>query len=330
MDIKDYTNPLISVMIIIYDVEKYLHKCIESVLSQSYRNLEIILVVGESGDRCTRICREYEIKDSRITVIDGQNQGRGKARNAGLEHASGEFFVFMDGDDWMESHMIDMLFHMMIDNNLDIAMCNYIKTDVSGNTKVINDKTNNYCEIDGIEAVRRVWYAESFNISPWGKLFKRELWEEVRFLDYKHYDDVANMHRVYIKAQKIGYTSSYVGMYYLVRNDSATRMFEDEKLVVIEIADSIIAFAEREKPELKPAALAKAENLYFHILMQLPKKREYKKIKEMLKERIINYRKMVIKDRRIKKRLKIALYSSYIGINCPITLYRIVNRITER
>lgn len=120
-------NKLVSVIVPIYKVEKYLEKCINSIISQTYTNLEIILVDDGSPDNCGKICESFKNKDSRIKVIHKENQGLGMARNSGLEIATGDYVVFVDSDDWIDNNMIELMLLRSINENADIVVCGYKK-----------------------------------------------------------------------------------------------------------------------------------------------------------------------------------------------------------
>ena len=102
-------NPMISVIVPIYNVEKYLARCVDSIVNQTYKNLEIILVDDGSPDRCPQMCDDYAEKDSRIKVIHKKNGGLSDARNAGMAVATGEYISFIDSDDWIETSMFELL-----------------------------------------------------------------------------------------------------------------------------------------------------------------------------------------------------------------------------
>ena len=120
-------NPLISVIVPVYKVEKYLHRCVDSILVQTYTNLEIILVDDGSPDRCGAICDEYAAKDSRIRVIHQENGGLSAARNAGLDVCSGEYIAFVDSDDWLDPEMYAVMMAQVREYGCDVVMCDCVK-----------------------------------------------------------------------------------------------------------------------------------------------------------------------------------------------------------
>ena len=114
-------EPLISVIVPVYRVEKYLKQCVDSILAQSHRNLEVLLIDDGSPDACPAICDAYAEADSRVRVIHQENQGPSAARNAGLDACRGEYIGFADSDDWMEPELLASLLRMLQEKNLDVA-----------------------------------------------------------------------------------------------------------------------------------------------------------------------------------------------------------------
>ena len=122
---KPYMSDLVSIIIPVYKVEKYLAQCIESVLSQDYSNIEVILVDDGSPDKCGLICDEFAKKDSRITVIHKQNEGLSSARNSGIDIAKGKYISYIDSDDYISDKYISTMINEFSDNNTDLVICSY-------------------------------------------------------------------------------------------------------------------------------------------------------------------------------------------------------------
>lgn len=126
-------KPLVSIIIPVYNVENYLKRCIDSVVNQSLRNIEIILIDDGSLDSSSKICDEYKVLDERITVIHKQNEGLGMARNTGIDIASGKYIAFVDSDDYIESNMYELLYNKAIISNSDVVFCNSVWEGINGN-----------------------------------------------------------------------------------------------------------------------------------------------------------------------------------------------------
>ena len=211
--------PLISIIIPIYNVEHYLHRCVDSVIKQTYTNIEIILVDDGSPDNCPHICDEYASKDNRIIVIHKENGGLSDARNAGLESCTGEYVSFVDSDDWIHERYIEKLFQIIKKNNADIAISRFLKTD---GTKSIPQTKEVFFTISPKEAIINCTTGSKpeFVISC-SKLYKRNLFEGVRFPPKKYHEDEFTTYILFYKAQRIAYTSQYL-YYYFTRTNSIT------------------------------------------------------------------------------------------------------------
>lgn len=213
-------KPLISIVVPIYKVEQYLNRCVDSIINQSYENLEIILVNDGSPDRCGEICEEYKSRDSRIVVIHKENGGLSDARNFGIERATGEFISFLDSDDWLHEDFVSRLYSLLIDTNADISASNFLKVydQPSGMPKI--EANHSIHEFTNIESLAQ--YGEELGaqmVVAWGKLYRRELFNEIRFPRGKLHEDEFTTYKLLYAAKKISYTHEPL-LYYFQRNDS--------------------------------------------------------------------------------------------------------------
>ena len=174
-------KPVISVIVPIYMIDRYVGICIESLLNQTYRNLEIILVDDGSKDRCAEICDLYASKDSRIKVIHKENGGLVSARKAGVLAATGRYIGFVDGDDWVGSGFYQSLYNAIIQNDCDVAIAGFSRDLFSKTKSIYNTIASGYYEGDALKEVFKemISYGDFFRhgISTyhWNKLFKREV-----------------------------------------------------------------------------------------------------------------------------------------------------------
>jgi len=132
-------NDLISIIVPVYNVEKYLRKCIDSIINQTYENIDIILIDDGSTDSSSEICNEYSKKDKRIKVIHKENRGVSSARNEGIKHARGEWITFIDSDDWIEKNFCEILLKKVLETKSDVALCGYNRIN-NKKTEKINAK----------------------------------------------------------------------------------------------------------------------------------------------------------------------------------------------
>lgn len=214
-------DALISVIIPIYKVEQYLKRCVDSVLNQSYENLQIILVDDGSPDMCGEICDMIADQDRRIKVIHKMNGGLSDARNAGMEYATGDYILFIDSDDYIDRDMIKYLYNCISDSNADIALCSYDIFDESGIHNAVEFQVENeYIELTGEEAAKRLMFLhEPQMVVAWNKLTKRKLWEDKIFPVGKQHEDDFTSYQILYEAKKVVISNkSYY--HYFQRSDS--------------------------------------------------------------------------------------------------------------
>lgn len=236
---KSLKRDVISVIIPIYNVERMLCRCIESVRNQTYLNLEIILVDDGSTDRCGDICEDYVDKDSRIKVIHKCNGGLSDARNIGIEFASGEYICFVDSDDWLDADMIDLLYRMCVEKNADIAECsyrnvfsNYIQEETSCTAEII--------EGDHLTALEGMLDWKYFKPVAWNKVYRRSVIGDIRYPVGKIHEDEYTTHKFFYNAKRVVYIDVSKYNYDRTRNDSIMGSgFSENNL------DACFAFRER-------------------------------------------------------------------------------------
>ena len=205
----------VSVIIPVYNVEKYLSRCLESVINQTYKNIEIILVNDGSTDNSVQIIGQY--KDSRIKVINKVNGGLSSARNAGLKICTGDYITFVDSDDWIELDMVEFMMKQVCNTSCEIVVIKEIITYgeniiLANPGKITNQLfSNNEC-MSQLCSTR----IPSFT---WGKLYKKELWDNIFFPEGYNYEDIATSYQIFNKC-KLLVVSSYIGYNYYMREDS--------------------------------------------------------------------------------------------------------------
>ena len=214
------TNPLVSVIVPVYKVEPYLRRCLDSVVGQTYQNLEIILVDDGSPDKCPEICDEYAAKDSRIIVIHKENGGLSDARNAGLDIAKGEYISFIDSDDWVADTYIEALWKALEFHHADLAVGNYVQT--TQNYKLcISDFSVENCEVlTPVQAVKKLWTPDLIAfVTAWGKLAKASLYQDIRFPKGLIHEDEYTTYKVLYRSSSTVFVD--LPLYcYLQRKDS--------------------------------------------------------------------------------------------------------------
>ncbi|WP_321826999.1 glycosyltransferase [Maribacter dokdonensis] len=210
--------PLVSIIVPIYNVESYLPKCLNSIISQSYTKLEIILVNDGSTDGCLTICNNYKEKDARIIVIDKENGGLSDARNKGIDFANGEYLSFVDSDDYIHPKMIETMAQMTISEEADIVICGHYKVYDSETTEAIRGDGSIYV-YKKEEALKKILEDVDINSFAWDKIYKKELFLNLRYPVGRIFEDTAFTYKVFEKAKKIVQLNNPF-YYYLMRENS--------------------------------------------------------------------------------------------------------------
>lgn len=257
-------EPLISVIVPVYKVEPHLDKCISSIVNQTYKNLEIILVDDGSPDNCPAMCDAWAEKDSRIRVIHKTNGGLSDARNAGMAVATGELMAFVDSDDWIAPDMYEHLYRRLAEDNSDIAAC--------GVQMIWEDKTpsraltrEGSCVLNQEEAMQAI-IEESWLKQPvWYKLYKTALVRDILFPKGKCHEDVFWSYQAVGSAKKVS-VSDHVGYYYLQRGGSIMgEGYSLKRLDAVEAKVQRCAYIQERLPALSPLAV---KDLWFTCIYQ--------------------------------------------------------------
>ena len=206
----------LSVIVPVYKVEPYIHKCVDSILEQTYTNLEVILVDDGSPDNCGKICDEYAAKDKRVKVIHKKNGGLSDARNAGIDISTGDIIGFIDSDDYIEARMYQEMIDYMEHNNLDIVCAD--TNQVKGNKIKFKPRYKKNYVWNKQEALSEILNGNLDN-AAWNKIYKREIIGNTRFQQGRVYEDVATIYKFIYNADKVGYLSKPY-YYYVKRKGS--------------------------------------------------------------------------------------------------------------
>ena len=319
----------ISVVIPIYNVEKYLRGCIDSIINQTYKNLEIILVDDESPDNCPAICDEYEKKDKRIKVIHQKNKGLSGARNSGIELATGKYIVFHDSDDTLELDAIEILYNNLKKYGVKISVGGRSFTFENGK-KICKIKEQIERKMNFEEAIEEMNKFYLFDMSACGKLYSKSLFKNLRFPVGKLSEDYFVMYKLFMEAKDICYTS--LPLYnYLQRQNSISRnkkINED----FIEAARSQMNDLEKVNENLKvithvayASSILTVADFYIKQKVKCPKdKRLYYKQEIMNNYIYINEYKNLSKAKRIQFKLFVTNYNLY---KILFSVYRKIKKV---
>lgn len=227
-------NDLISVVVPCYNVEKYLEKCVNSIINQTYKNLEIILVDDGATDETPNICDKLAKTDTRIKVIHKENGGISDARNTGLSVAQGKYITFFDSDDWVESDTLNIAYREITEKNLDLVIWGYVADFVDDNEKIISSRNttlNGVCEKNGDASVLLSQKALGISGYVWNKLYKVDIIKNNELYFEKNvslFEDILFNALYFCECQKILFLD-YIGTHYIQRNriTLGTKRYDD-------------------------------------------------------------------------------------------------------
>lgn len=305
---KDAEKALISVIVPIYNLEEYLDSCIQSLVTQTYERVEILLVDDGSTDSSGKICKRWQERDSRIKYIYKENGGAASARNAALDVCTGTIVTFVDGDDYVDSNYMEVLYSAMVDNQADISICGWKdEYEFTVSTPVRPKRTITYTKT---EAMNKLLYQEDFDTAMWAKLYRAELFRNIRFPEGNIYEDIAIIYKVFELCQKVVY-SDYEGYHYLLRNTGTTlKKFSKKKMDLIDVVEEMDEYIRENCPEVCSAMESKFVRANFHIYLQIPRDKEFAVERKRIESNINKYRRNVLKDARTRRGTKIALILS--------------------
>ncbi len=305
----------ITVVVPIYNVEKYLLRCVDSITNQTHKNLEIILVDDGSPDNCGKICDELALKDSRIIVIHKPNGGLSDARNAGINIATGDYIGFVDSDDFIHPDMFKDLCERLEKNQADIAQCSFQRV-TDDEYKSPGDATNEKI-LTNIDTLKLLFtpYRVDFVVA-WDKLYRKDLFKSIRYPKSKIHEDEFTSYKLFYEAKKIVAIEKKYYYYYQSPNSIMRSTINEKKLHYAEAMEERIKFfEEKQMPDFYTLSLKNyAQWLLLFSYINRQQLKEMPQISASLKVRYKRVCGVINKTSGIKKRSKFAFR---LAENCP-------------
>lgn len=321
----------VSVIVPIYKVEKYIHRCINSILKQSYEDLEVILVNDGSPDNCGKIINEYEKKDSRVITIHKENGGLSDARNAGIEIVSGEYVIFVDSDDWIEKDFIQRLVTTSQSKQADIVQTAfyYAYDDYLLYDNRFYDRDSEIITFSNSELMRELVKNDIVKNFAWGKLYKTKLVRDLPFKNGVLFEDVFWAHKVMQRVER--YVVLHEPLYYYFqRNDSIVATYTVRNLDILEGLKERHEFIEKYYPHLLHESLVtifKASLNHYHLIVvnsQLDKDSKYKnQIETYIRNKHHLLFKAVKEDKMLNLQLRLFFIKPYLTL-IPLAVMKVL------
>lgn len=306
---------MVSVIIPIYNVQDYLARCIDSVLAQTYKDLEIILVDDGSHDTSGDICDEYDLKYRFIRVIHKTNGGLSDARNAGLEVAHGEYVTFIDGDDYVHPNFVETLLQTIETTGAQIAACTWQELKDGDTPRKVNVEKASCKVYSQEDAINSVFYQKELNNSACSRIFETKLFDDLRFPEGALYEDLAIIYPLLRKVDKVALLKAPM-YYYMHRAGSIITTMSLRRTQVLDHLEALEKQVAEEAPQYLPAVRSRHLSACFNMLRLMPARDpKWQSTKQRCWDYIKNMRNFCIKDCKVRIKNKIAIILSYFGLN---------------
>ena len=306
---------LISVIVPVYNIEKYVGKAIETIIGQTYRDLEIILVDDGSTDKSGEICEHYAGKDDRIVVVHQENGGLSKARNTGTRIVKGDAIAYIDGDDYIHPCYFEILAKNLTEHNADISVCGMQVVSENEYEELTHSKDveNAAVEISAEEALEGMLSQKRFSLSSCAKLYKRKIAQSHYFPEQELFEDYYTVYRFFTEADAVTYTDAGL-YYYLKRAGSITKKkYSHQMMDYIKHGEQVIDHVKQSGQQLMDAAISRLVWACFYIVTHIDDSSKYREDEEYCWNYIKKYRTKVIRDNSAVKKEKMLCALSMFG-----------------
>lgn len=302
----------VSIVVPVYKVEKYLKRCLDSIITQTYNDIEVILVDDGSPDKSGKICEEYAAKYPYFKVIHQKNMGLSSARNSGTKNASGDYVTYIDSDDFVSPDYIEYLMGLIEKYDADVSIAYFVYQ--YDNKPIKECRMESYSEcLTPIQALKRMNYGQGMTVTAWAKMYKRELVLRYPYPVGRLYEDVATTYKIVGDCQRIAYGNQQI-YYWVQRLESIMHAtFNEKQYDGIISASEQLQYVKEKYPEAKDAAIyryaAKCVELFAASIHSQVGNREFKRLREYAAPYIWT----VIRDPNAKLSIKLRLLSIYWG-----------------
>lgn len=320
-------KPLISIIIPVFNLEKYIEKCVDSLLNQTYDNIEIILINDGSSDNSGALCDKLQSADCRVVSIHQPNEGVSRSRNKGLDIMKGEYVTFVDGDDYVSPDFVEVLYNAISATNADISTCGHYRVNFDGSLNKIFSLSDNPEEIillSGKDSIKNMFYGNICSASSGSKLYNKKFFKTLRFPDYVMGEDTFVVYHAFRDASVIAHTNK--PLYYYVQHEMSVTNNKSNYFKFydyVRLYDHIMSCDTNLKD--KEYFLAIANRLIENNLWVYMKLRNCRGMflleKKHIENNIRKYRKYVINNPRSEARIRAACLLSYGGMHALNAVY---------
>lgn len=314
---KTTKQPLVSVIVPVYNVRQFLERAIKSVLTQTYSNLEIILVDDGSADGGGELCDKIATTDERITVIHQKNQGLSAARNAGIKKSRGAYLTFVDSDDEIALDLVETLYELNVKNQTKMSICSFAEVWPDGKRRDFASQTGSRV-FNAEECLTEMLLEHGFTLMACGKLYSRDLFKNIEFPDGKLYEDVGTTYRLVLECDKVSVSYSAKYLYFQNSTSIIHQKFSEKNLDLIvltdKMCDDIVEYYNNEiSTNLTNALKLRRVHARFSILRLIGENQNYKNTRQEVINYLLAHRNDVLKNPKSGKRDRFAMRSLLVG-----------------
>lgn len=294
---------LISIIVPVYNLENYFEQCIDSILKQTYHNIEVIIVDDGSTDKSGQLCDAYAVKDKRIRIIHKDNGGLSDARNIAIPLAKGDYILFVDGDDYLDTDYVTYLYELKCKYSADIAICEF--SFVSEDGVRINHPLNDGSEkiFDQKTSLFELLNTKLYSNSASGKLYRRDLLKDIHYPVGRLFEDIATTYKIFLKSHVIAFGARALYYYVQHNNTISTSIFSLKKLDSVEFVETMTDEIEKVYPDLANICKCRRIDTYVGILKQIDVYKQ-NKLALCMHDKIKDCRKIVfMKESTMKRKI---------------------------
>lgn len=298
----------LSIIVPVYNVERYIEKCVNSIMNQTFKEFELILVDDGSTDSCGVICDKYANLDPRVKVIHKKNGGLSSARNVGIKMSSAKYIAFVDSDDWIDEKMYEIMYKIMEKNeNIDIVQCGYIDAESEDIEIETNYNSIEFEVMDKKLALKNIYGLNAKeNVVAWNKIYKYHLFNEISFPEGKIHEDMFTTHRLLYKSNQVAFINEKLYFYRKTPNSITNSKFNVKKLDLLEaFKDRMIFFKNIDEYELYSQSLLSYMNYLKEFYFKSKKELENKRIAKNIQLEHRKFLKIFLKNKRVSIKNKI-------------------------
>ncbi len=328
-------EPLISVVVPVYNVANSLERCVESIIAQTYQNLEILLVNDGSTDFSGKLCDILAQRDPRIRVFHQENQGLSAARNTGIEHLQGQYVTFVDSDDALRTDLVSYLYGILLRERAQISICSFDEVTMQDD-KQPSEASNAFTSpapfrrpfaqptvreirtFDRPAAIQAMLLEQGFTMSAWGKLYMADLFRTIRYPVGKLYEDVGTTYKLVLESERITFGNQSLYDYYQNPASITKQAFSFRKLDLIDLTDQMCINIMAELPQLEDVTRLRRVHARFSILRQMDRppqgqKTDYRRARRQISQYLRQHRADVLKNSLATRRDRLAMCSLLLG-----------------